>query len=148
MTEALKSKLDFVALHYLPLDAPDLYAPLQIVGDGNCFPRIVSFMLFGTENRHTEIRVRIVYKAVLNKERYLDNSYLCIGANHEYRRGTLVEQIAQYSDNYMPNVALDFAKIHEKEVLDICKINSFMGNLADISSCKCDWSSNKFCVPH
>ena len=57
MTEALKSKLDFVALHYLPPDAPDLYAPLEIVGDGNCFPRTVSFMLFGTEGRHTEIHV-------------------------------------------------------------------------------------------
>ena len=57
MTEALKSKLDFFALHYLPPDAPDSYAPLEIVGDGNCFPRTVSFMLFGTEGRHTEIHV-------------------------------------------------------------------------------------------
>ena len=127
MTEALKSKLDFVALHYLPPDAPDSYAPLEIVGDGNCFPRTVSFMLFGTEGRHIEIRVCIVYEAVLNKAKYLDNSYLHIGANHEYRRGTLVEQFAQYSDNYMPNVPLDCAKIYDKEVLDICKINSFMG---------------------
>ena len=76
MTEALKSKLDFVALHYLPLDAPDSYAPLQIVGDGNCFPRTVSFMLFGTENRHTEIRVRIVYEAVLNKERFRQQLFM------------------------------------------------------------------------
>ena len=27
----------------------------------------------------------------------------------------------------MPNVPLDCTKIYEKEVLDICKINSFMG---------------------
>ena len=57
----------------------------------------------------------------------MDNNYLCIGANHEYRRGTLVEQFVQYSDNYMPNVPLDCTKIYEKELLDICKINSFMG---------------------
>ena len=49
MTEALKSKLDFVALHFLPLDTPHCYAPLETVGDGNCFPSTVSFMLFGTQ---------------------------------------------------------------------------------------------------
>ena len=35
MTENDKQFLDFVALHYIPNDAPDSYAPVAIVGDGN-----------------------------------------------------------------------------------------------------------------
>ena len=42
MMEALKSKLDFVALHYLPPDALDSYVPLDKVGDGNCFPELLA----------------------------------------------------------------------------------------------------------
>ena len=86
MTESAKRNLDFVALHYLPKDAPDSYAPYKIVGNGNCFPRSASYLVFGTQDRHIEIRVWLVYKAVINKELYLDNNYLHRGANHEYHR--------------------------------------------------------------
>ena len=127
MTESAKRNLDFVALHYLPKDAPDSYAPYKIVGDGNCFPRSVNYLVFGTQDRHIEIRVWLVYKAVINKELYLDNNYLCRGANHEYHQGTLAEQFAQYSDNWTPPANLNVDNIYEKEVLDICKINTFMG---------------------
>ena len=64
MTEQDKQFLDFVALHYLPHDAPDSYAPITIVGDGNCFPRSVSYALFCTQNRHAEICTRIIYESV------------------------------------------------------------------------------------
>ena len=35
MTESDKSKLDSVALHHLPKDAPDSFAPISVDGDGN-----------------------------------------------------------------------------------------------------------------
>ena len=70
MTEAAKANLDFVALHYLPHDAPDSYALYQIVGDGNCYPRSVSFLVFGTQDRHIEIHVCLVYETVQNKDIY------------------------------------------------------------------------------
>ena len=57
MTEAAKANLDFVALHYLPHDVPDSYAPYKILGNGNCYPRSVSYLVFGTQERHTEIHV-------------------------------------------------------------------------------------------
>ena len=56
MTENDKSKLDFVALHHLPQDAPDSFAPISVDGDGNCFPRSVSYILEKHEDRHKEIK--------------------------------------------------------------------------------------------
>ena len=50
-----------------------------------------------------------------------------MGANHLYCRGTLAQQYAMYSDNYMPNTELDFASIYKQEVLDICQDGAYMG---------------------
>ena len=55
MSESDKSMLDYVALHHLPSDAPDGFAPVSVLGDGNCFCRAVSYFLFRTEARHHEI---------------------------------------------------------------------------------------------
>ena len=44
---------------------------------------------------------------------YLDKVYLQIGANHLYRKGTLAQQYAMYSDNYMPNTELDVSRIYK-----------------------------------
>ena len=57
MTEAAKANLDDVALHYLPHDVPDSYAPYKLVGNGNCYPRSVSYLVFVIQERHTEIHV-------------------------------------------------------------------------------------------
>ena len=66
MYESNKNFLDFVALHYLPSDAPDSYAPVKVIRDGNCFPRSVSFVVFHMQNKHAEIRTCIVYESVVN----------------------------------------------------------------------------------
>ena len=84
MTEADKANLDFVALHRLPNDAPDGFAPISIEGYGNCFPRTVSYILQKDQACHKEIHVRIVYEAVQNMAKYLDNAYVSIGAHHFY----------------------------------------------------------------
>ena len=85
MSESDKSNLDFVALHHFPSDVPDSFAPVSVLGDGNCFCRAVSYLLFRNESRHAEIRTRIVYEAVNNMAHYLDKSYVQQGANHLYR---------------------------------------------------------------
>ena len=127
MSEQDKQFIDFVALHYLPSDAPDSFAPVSIVGDGNCFPRSISYVLFRTQSCYDEIRTRIIYESVQNMDMYLDNAYLQMGANHIYHRGSLAQQYAMYSDNYEPNVVLDIANIYKCEVLDICKDGAYMG---------------------
>ena len=86
MSENDRNNLDFVALHYLPSDAPDSFAPISIIGDGNCFFRAVSYALFRTQNHYHEIRTRIVYESVKNMDKYLDTQYAQQGANHLYRR--------------------------------------------------------------
>ena len=140
MYENDRNHLDFVALHYLPSDAPDSFAPISIIGDGNCFCRAVSYALFRTQNKYHEIRTRIVYESVKNMDKYLDTQYAQQGANHLYTRGTLIDQYAMYSDNYRPQEPLDVKKIYMKEVLDICKDGAFMGvwqlfQLANVLNC-------------
>ena len=81
----------------MPNDMPTGLAPLQVEGNGNCFPSTTSYLLFKTENWYTEFHVRIIYEAVLNMARYLDDNYVSNGAHHFYDWGTLPEQYAQYS---------------------------------------------------
>ena len=127
MTENDKQFLDFVALHYIPNDAPDSYVSVAIVGDGNCFPRSVSYALFQTQECHAEIHTRIIYESVNNIDTYLDNAYLQMGTNYLYHRGTLAQQYAMYSDNYQPDRVLDVTSIYKQEVLDICQEGAYMG---------------------
>ena len=42
------NNLDLVTMHHMPDDMPPALAPIQIVGDGNCFPRTISYLLFKT----------------------------------------------------------------------------------------------------
>ena len=39
MLENEKDMLNYVALNYLPANAPDSFAPIKIYGDENSFPR-------------------------------------------------------------------------------------------------------------
>ena len=75
MSEDDRNNLDFVALHYLPSDAPDSFAPISVIGDGNCFYRVVSYALFRTQNCYHKIRTRIVYESVKTMYKYLDTNY-------------------------------------------------------------------------
>ena len=92
---------DMVALHHIPPHAPERIAPVSVEGDGNCFPRTISYLLHKTECRYMEIHVRIVYEAIQNLQSYLDHNYISVGAVNFYDHGTLPEQYPQYSDNYM-----------------------------------------------
>ena len=127
MTENDKSKLDFVALHHLPQDAPDSFAPISVDGDGNCLPRSVSYILEKHEDRHKEIRVRIVYEAIQNMDKYLDKQYVSIGAQNLYGRATLVEHFAMYTEEFCPNTPLDVLDLYKKEVMEIRKLSSYCG---------------------
>ena len=71
MLENEKDMLDYVALRHLSADSPDSFAPIKIYGDGNCFPRCLSYLVYGHKNSHVEMRIRIVTDGVLNKGHYL-----------------------------------------------------------------------------
>ena len=53
MLECDKSRLDYIALHHLPTDAPDGYTPVRIFGNGNCFPRTCSYLVDKNQIRYT-----------------------------------------------------------------------------------------------
>ena len=127
LTWAEVELLDVVALHHMPNDMQAGLAPIQVEGDGNCFPHTISYLLFKTENRYPEIRVRIIYEAVLNMAMYLDDNYVSNGAHNFYDRGTLPELYAQYSDNYNPHATFNMERLYQKEVLEIYQDGAYMG---------------------
>ena len=102
LSQSETDHLDLVSLHYKPHDAPEGHAPCKIVGDGNCFPRALSYICFKNQDSHKEMRVCLVYEAVLNGKSYLSNRYLCRG-----------------SSSYNPTQELDVLNIYKKEVLEI-----------------------------
>ena len=73
-----------------------------------------------------EIWTRIIYKAVQNYDKYLDEFYVSRGAVNFYERGTLPEQYGQYSGNYNPYVQFNLKGLYEQEVLDICADGAFI----------------------
>ena len=121
------NNLDLVAMYHMPNDMPPGLAPLQTGTDGNCFPRTISYLLFKTQERYTEIRVRLIYEAVKNIKYYLDDNYLSIGAHNFYTHGTLPEQYAQYSDNFNPHVTFNMTQLYKREVMDITTDGAYMG---------------------
>jgi hypothetical protein len=57
--------------------------PIATKGDGNCLPRAMSRCLFGTEERYTEVRVRLTVEGVINRQHYSDNFYLRNGLSRD-----------------------------------------------------------------
>ena len=57
----------------------------------------------------------------------MNKNYIKRGACHEYNRSTLVEQFAQYTENYVPGQTFNVERIYESEILDIAKDNAYKG---------------------
>ena len=68
-----------VTMVFYPSDHPPNHVLNETYGDGNCFFRAVSHALFGTEERHVEIHVRIVFETILNETLHLNGNYLNFG---------------------------------------------------------------------
>ena len=113
LSESDRDRLDLVALHYKPADAPQDFNPCKIYGNGNCFPRTLSFICFHNENMHMEMRVRLVYEGVLNAKYYLNNRYLYKGLNIVYRRAGPCKQLAMYSSAYTGQEEVDVVTIYK-----------------------------------
>ena len=127
LSERDRDNIDPVALHYVPADAPQGLVPCKIEGDGNCFPRTLSYICFRNQDLDVEFRVRLEYEALLNAKHYINNRYLSRGSNIVYRRGGPCKQIAMYSNYYTPGEELDVVKIYKQEVLTLSKMNTYCG---------------------
>ena len=132
-------KTDPVAMHFFPNDHPPNVVPTHTLGDGNCFPRALSNVLFGTQNRHVKIRVQLVFKAVLNKQFYLSNKYLSLGVqrrlparpNLTAPSTTVVSRYCMYSgDDYVTGYRMSVEEMQDVYCRDIVRIGrkgGFMG---------------------
>jgi hypothetical protein len=119
-----KSKVDQNSLKFKPSDCPTHLQPIATYGDGNCFPRSLSVLVYGTQEHHAEMRGRITYEAVLNKETYISKEYLAKGATKQYRRANMSEVLVQYSEFYEVGqvlTPLTIERIYEEEVLQVAK---------------------------
>ena len=74
-----EKKIDISAAAMYPIDVVQRI-PTEIVGDGNCLPRCGSMGLFGDEQYHTEIRVRMIIEMSLHMDKYVDHDFLAGGS--------------------------------------------------------------------
>lgn len=142
--ENTEKTVDKVSLTLMPNDIPlsdEALHPAVIYGDGNCLPRSASVLAYGHENKHKEMRERIVCELVKNADKYLDNKYMKIGMNPD-GNCDVIKTFASYSGLYV-GTRLNKAtirKLYELEVLSVCKNGEFMGlwqlaSLANVLSC-------------
>ena len=132
-------KTDPIAMYFFPNDHPPNVVPTHTLGDGNCFPRALSNVLFKTQNRHVEIRVQLVFEAVLNEQFYLSNEYLSLGVqgrlparpNLRAPSTTVVSRYCLYSgDDYVTGYRMSVEEMQGVYRCDIVRIGmkgGFMG---------------------
>lgn len=78
-------QIDHLTMQYIPPDMPQdllLHHAITIEPDGNCFCRSISRLVYGSQNRHLEIRCRIVLDSALNIRNYTNGHYLMRKAQH------------------------------------------------------------------
>ena len=63
---------DTTSTELMPSDANPHLVPMKSFGDGNCFFRSLSLVVFGNEENHTELRVCSIVELALNEMRYLE----------------------------------------------------------------------------
>lgn len=100
--------------------------PCLIYGDGNCLPRCGSLFAYGTENKHLDIRARIVLHLVKYKEIYLNADFI---RNDRQKSTNDARTFAMFSEFFSGENLTDLAvqRIFEKEVFSIRKSGTYMG---------------------
>ena len=67
--------MELIATDYYPSDTPSHITPVRCYGNGNHFMRSISKLVFGTVCHHLAVRAAIVFKAVIHKNYFLDDTY-------------------------------------------------------------------------
>ena len=137
--QTLNDRMDHIAQHFMPADLPANYIPIVTLGLGNCFSHALLLALFGTQNRHVEIPVWLVFKAVLNEDLHLSNQYLSLGCterlparpNLRPPSTTIVSQYCTYTgDDSIRGWRLtedEMKTVYRHDVLKISKPGAYTG---------------------
>lgn len=123
-------QIDKDAEKLLPKDSPIIHkkVPVMVSADGDCLPHSGSFIAFGNEDGHKEMRARIVMELAIHKDIYLDNGYLRRGMHGRAQK--LTASYCLYSGSYDPGKRLtsdEIEALYEKEVLDVVRDSAYMG---------------------
>lgn len=118
-------EIDHVAKSYIPSDTPEkfrpnVYGPVKTRGDGNCFFRAISRLVYGVQSKHLEIRCRIVIDCVRNIQNYTNHEYLMRGASHIHKNCT---HIGAYYCSYSGIQDVGDRDLSDRGILDVFKQN-------------------------
>ena len=99
---------------------------VHVAGDGNCFPRTGSVLCCGNEERHVEIRMKVVHELIVHSDLYLSDDFLSAGSGI----GHLSLKYAQYSMFHAAGRKLTTSDIrgqYEQEVMEVARRNAYCG---------------------
>ncbi|XP_052061252.1 uncharacterized protein LOC127701423 isoform X1 [Mytilus californianus] len=124
--------IDKLGMELLPDDVKEEgYFPASVLGDGNCLPRSASVIMYGTENNHTELRVRIALELACYLPLYVDHTYLRRGEQLSDKEAlVLPKSYVMYSELYTPGDIITSSLIERtlfEEIRKVCSANEFMG---------------------
>jgi len=104
------------------------FIPLKVIGDGNCLPRTASVLMFGFEDHHAEIRVRLAIEMSLHEDIYLDDTFLaqghCGATNSVSNNYAMFSQVFKHGSRLTAEVV---QAIFENEVMLTVRPNHFLG---------------------
>ena len=72
-----EDEVDWDSQKLLPQSKTYEYFARKTTADGNCFFRAASLLAFGNENRHEEMRVRILVELAVHNAFYLNDNDIC-----------------------------------------------------------------------
>jgi hypothetical protein len=115
-------QMDDIAEQQRPADSapPDHFAKFTI-GDGNCLARSLSAAVFGTEDYHTEIRVRLAIELALRRNTYLSPEYVGKGCTVPGQEALI-----------FLHASGDFALVPSLEVAFDCEVVAAVANSRDL----------------
>ena len=154
-------QINTVATAELPEDVPRNFVPTVIYSEGICFPRAICEAMYGNEDCHLEICMRMLIQGNLNVRRYLDHNHLSVGTNKNYKSVTFPLVFAQYCGEYQcPNIPPNVSSKERQAILDMLvidvyqkrhfsaeKIRYLCGNVEYIPMCKHSWQTFKNGLP-
>lgn len=84
---AIGDRLDEISEKFLSPELRKELYPVCVGGDGNCMVRAISRLIFGTERRFQEVRIRLAIEAARHEDRYLSEWHLTCGLSEEANAG-------------------------------------------------------------
>ena len=112
------------------IPTPNSFVPVNAIADGNCLPRVLNKIVFGTEYHHGQMRVRLIRDGVLNEKSYLNNDNLKIGASQKIEGINFIERYCMHSDDYNPFRNLtkqELHRIYRMDWFDFRKLGTYSG---------------------